>query len=100
MASLELEARLDNLLSTAQTETANIDIFAPITEKEECPICLIPLPFNRNQSMFKFCCGKTICNGCAYKHMQTDLNKKGVSKTIEEHKCPFCQQNDAIQEIR
>ena len=45
MVSLELEARLDNLLSTAQAETANIDLFAPIQEKEECPICLIPLPF-------------------------------------------------------
>ena len=42
MVSLELEARLDNLLATAQEETA--DMFAPIPEKEECPICLLPLP--------------------------------------------------------
>ena len=90
MATLDLEARLDNLLATAQEETKDIDLFAPIQEREECPICLIPLPFNRNQSMFKFCCGKTICNGCAFKHILTDLNKKGVSKIFEEHKCPFC----------
>ena len=30
MASLELEARLDNLLATAQEETKDIDLFAPI----------------------------------------------------------------------
>ena len=34
MTTLELEARLDNLLSTAQIETADIDIFAPIAERE------------------------------------------------------------------
>jgi len=44
MATLELEARLDNLLATAQTETADIDLLAPLPEREECPICLIPLP--------------------------------------------------------
>jgi len=39
MATLEeLEARLNNLLSTAQVETKDIDLFAPIEEKEECPI--------------------------------------------------------------
>ena len=48
MISLELEARLDNLLCTAQAETADIDLLAPliITEREECPICLLPLPTN------------------------------------------------------
>ena len=46
MASLELKARLDTLLSTAQAETADIDLFATIDiqEREECPICMIPLP--------------------------------------------------------
>ena len=49
-AVLELKARLDNLLATAQEETK--DIFAPITKKEECPMCLIPLPFNEGEIMF------------------------------------------------
>ena len=35
-----MEARLDNLL-TAQEETANDDLYAPIAEREECPICLL-----------------------------------------------------------
>ena len=43
MVSLELEARLDNLLATAQKETADIDLFAPIPDKNECPMCMIPL---------------------------------------------------------
>ena len=45
MVTLELEARLDNLFATAQTETADIDLLAPIPEREECPICLISTPY-------------------------------------------------------
>jgi len=88
MVSLELEARLDNLLSTAQEETIDIDIFAPIPEREECPICLIPLP-NSNEVIYLSCCGKRICKGCINKNMITGL-KKG--KRILEQKCAFCQQ--------
>ena len=36
MTSLELETRLDNLLATAQIETAAIDLYAPMAEREEC----------------------------------------------------------------
>ena len=63
--SLELEARLDNLLSTAQAETKNIDLFAPITDadREECPICLLPSPIRLDKRSFFACCGKHVCNG-------------------------------------
>jgi len=44
MTTLELGARLDNLLFTAKEETANDDLYAPILLREECPICLLPLP--------------------------------------------------------
>ena len=90
MATLELEARLDNLLSTAQAETADIDIFAPIAiaEREECPVCLIPLP-NEDEIIYRSCCGKLICKGCMYKHMLTEM-KKG--KHPDDYKCAFCQQ--------
>ena len=90
MVSLELEARLDNLLLTAQAEMADVDLFTPIPLREECPICLIPLPFNESQTVFKLCCGKTICIGCGYKHMLTDLNKKGPSHFRDDYKCLFC----------
>ena len=87
MATLDLAARLDNVLSTAQKETADIDLFAPIPAREECPLCMIPLPFKCN---FNICCGKRICNkGCDYKHIITEL-KKGLQP--DEYKCAFCQQ--------
>jgi len=88
MVSLELEARLDNLLSSAQEETADIDLFAPMPEREECPICLIPLPSDY-EVVYQSCCGKHICLGCHYKHMITDM-KKGVQR--KDDKCAFCRQ--------
>ena len=96
MVSLELEARLDNLLFTGQEETADIDLFAPITEKEECPICLIPLPLHENELTNFECCGKRICNGCVYKSILTE-GRNG------ERKCAFCRQappEDTIKALK
>ena len=89
MVSLELEARLDNLLSTSQEEMANIDIFAPITEREECPICLLSLPTEEDEIAFMPCCGKMICSGCVHKNIITH-RKNGVPR--HEMKCAFCRQ--------
>ena len=88
MVSLELEARLDNLLSTAQAETADVDIFAPILIREECPICMIPLPLNATEFSFMSCCGKAICDGCTFKKTETDV-MKGASGS-RDIKCAFC----------
>ena len=88
MTTLELEARLDNLLSTAQEETKDIDLFAPIQEREECPICMIPLPIKEEDIIFmSTCCGKNICHGCFYKTCITEVEKNG---NIIKQKCAFC----------
>ena len=31
--------------------------------REECPICMLPLPLDTGQTKFKSCCGKIICGG-------------------------------------
>ena len=85
---LELKARLDALLSTAQRETADIDLFAPIPESEECPVCMIPLPYaaQGHEIVFHSCCGKSICSGC---NTLTEA-KKGAQ--MHDLKCAFCRQ--------
>jgi len=90
MVSLELEARLENLLSIGQAETANLDLFAPIPLREECPICLIPLPKEENQTTFNACCGKRICLGCSYR--EALIHRKNGVKKVRDHKCAFCRQ--------
>eukprot|EP00956_Cyclotella_meneghiniana_P002800 scaffold3289_cov22-Cyclotella_meneghiniana.AAC.2 len=45
-------------------------------KREECPICMIPLPCRDNESSYNTCCGKQICNGCRY--------------CLPREHCPFC----------
>ena len=89
MTTLELEERLDNLLSTAQAETANIDLFAPITEREECPICLVPFGLREDDITYMTCCGKNICIGCCLKSVFTD-RKNGIPS--DKQICALCRQ--------
>ena len=99
-AVLELEAQLDNLLTTSQKETIDIDLFAPITDREECPICMLPLPYDDNEITFMPCCGKHICSGCIHKGVLTDL-ANGTPKH-ETAKCSFCRQKpkNSIKELK
>ena len=53
----------------------------------ECPICFIPLPFNAEQTTFKSCCGKVICNGCIYA-MREEARERGGTIGI----CAFCRE--------
>jgi len=41
-------------------------LFKEPPSREECPICLIPLPLDESQIQFQTCCGKVVCNGCTY----------------------------------
>ena len=49
------------------------------SEEDDCPICSLPLPFDVNQSVFKACCMKLVCNGCILA-----ARKRGMFD------CPFC----------
>ena len=41
-------------------------------EPDECPICMLPLPFENNASTFMTCCGKTICSGCIFAMIESE----------------------------
>ena len=107
MAKLEqLKARIGYLLPTAQEETANIDLFAPITEREECPICMLPFPISgpmdRNEFVFMTCCGKYVCRGCLFR-ITMDEKKKGIK--YHDTKCTHCRlprknRKSTIQEVK
>ena len=63
-------------------------LFKDPPPREECPICMIPLPLNARQREFKFCCGKIICHGCICAMTMEDM-KKG-KKNEELGMCPYC----------
>ena len=54
-------------------------LFKEPSPPEQCPICKLILPIDTEQSTFKSCCSRVICNGCC------DL----VKEEHDDH-CPFC----------
>ena len=59
-------------------------LFQDPPPREECPICMLPLPFDKtegsSESAFQSCCGKEICLGCL--HWQ-----RKIDPTVP---CAFC----------
>jgi len=41
-------------------------LFKSVVECKECPICLLTLPLDADESTIHSCCGKRICIGCEY----------------------------------
>ena len=40
------------------------DLFKTPLPRDECPICMLPLPFEHSRVRYQSCCGKEICIGC------------------------------------
>jgi len=47
-------------------ELRDEQLFKQPPSKEECPICMLPMPYDISFITFKTCCGRSICNGCIY----------------------------------
>ena len=75
--------------------------------QNECVLCAYPLPIKENESLYKECCGESICIGCIIAQKRTliigtDVNKpiKGSKEEKDEFMtilltertcvCPFC----------
>ena len=61
-------------------ELRDMELFQEPPPKDDCPMCLLPLPSIEDGNIYKSCCGKIICSGCAF----TDALQG------EEDKCPVC----------
>ena len=69
-------------------ELFDIELFKEPPEREECPICMLPLPFHNLHSLIYSCCGKTICCGCV--HAQKKEGIKNGKSWEDCEVCPFC----------
>ena len=54
-------------------------------QRDECPICFLPLPVNHIRHQFQSCCGKVICHGCI--HADRIENNREI--------CAFCRAPEA-----
>ena len=52
-----------------------------VPPREECPICMRPLPIHEHLHRYVECCGNTLCSGCDYQHRM---------KSGERLTCAFC----------
>jgi TPR repeat protein len=62
-------------------ELHDIELFKQPPPREDCPICMLPLPLLITGFRYKVCCGKVICSGCIH---AVFLRDNGVGL------CPFC----------
>eukprot|EP00984_Skeletonema_dohrnii_P032043 scaffold25428_cov72-Skeletonema_dohrnii-CCMP3373.AAC.3 len=58
----------------------------------DCPICMMPLPLDRQKTGTWTCCFKIICKGCAYANGLREREEK------LQHSCPFCRKPVASPE--
>ena len=64
------------------------ELFKDPPEREECPICMLPLPFDERNIMFQSCCGKFICSGCNHDQIKNDCSRGKAYN--ESGDCAFC----------
>lgn len=70
-----------------------------VPSREDCPICMLPLPLDESRTDASPCCGKTICSSCNHEKMvlkmleicetaQTEEQAQEID--FEKFCCPFC----------
>jgi TPR repeat protein len=80
-AMKEIQAGVEALIERLERETKDKELFGPLTEREECPVCFLPMPYSDDEIIYMDCCGHLICGGCV--HASTLISKKiGM--------CAFC----------
>jgi len=65
-------------------ELHNEKLFKEPPPAEDCPICMIRIPFINTGWMYKTCCGKVICCGCIHAPVYDNQG------SIVEKVCAFC----------
>ena len=93
----DLEARIEALAEKLDVELEGVDVFSPLEERDECPICLTILPLSRKKRFYLPCCRNSICRACSDHqgiHEMFKLKKcddvAAIKKALEETPCPLC----------
>lgn len=78
------------------------ELWEPHPETEDCPVCMVPLPLDREESLYWTCCGKTICRACEFEQGRALelLNVKRINKDQPplEPACAFCRASKLIED--
>eukprot|EP00956_Cyclotella_meneghiniana_P020216 scaffold35373_cov62-Cyclotella_meneghiniana.AAC.4 len=47
-------------------ELFDMKLFEQPPEREDCPVCMLPMQYDDQGLIFMTCCGKMICDGCFF----------------------------------
>lgn len=108
----DLEARVAALVERLDAELEDADVFSPLEERDDCPVCFVPLPLSDAEVTHMPCCGKIVCNACSdiqgvhkveefiEKTLLTNFDHPALKtetafeaaalKIINNSPCPFC----------
>ena len=69
-------------------------------EREECPVCMLPLPsLQTSESMYWCCCGRIMCCGCIVGQiLAKDDNDNYANNVDKAFLCPFCRVSNSSGE--
>jgi TPR repeat protein len=81
----EIKAGVETFIERLESETKDVELYGPLVEQEECPICFLPVPRPDSEQVYMPCCGKTLCGGCA--HSSVLISVKAKKKSVS---CAFC----------
>jgi TPR repeat protein len=74
------------------------DFWRPPPLKEECPVCLVPLPIDNGMATYWPCCGKTVCKACEEENARGQII---LNATFSGKKgdlvCAFCRKSTHYQ---
>ena len=79
----DLEARIAALAERLEVELEGVDVFSPLEEREDCPVCFVKLPLAEDDLDFMACCGKVVCRACSFLQNVHELQKLA---TIDDKK--------------
>ena len=70
-----------------------LEALGDIPQREECPICMRPLPHIKKLHQYQACCGKTICGGCSFAEVLVTPNLNSIiteGTGMPLYNCAFC----------
>ena len=82
--------RHKNACKKRAAELFDEELFKDPPEREECPICMLPLPLDQNLFKLHACCGNVLCSGCIHAQYKEDIRSGKMTRTTGASLCPFC----------
>ena len=91
----DLEARIAALAEKLDVELEGVDVFSPLEEREDCPVCFVTLPLASDDLEFNACCGQVVCKACSFLQSVHELKNMATiddhsMKILENSPCAFC----------